>query len=339
MLIRYDGPIFYQSFSHDHGTTWTTPVPSKFVTFGSPAAFIRLSVRKPGILLIWNNGIIVESDNWYGSARQVIHAAVSYDEGVTWSGFRELYRDAHMAEPYMYGDHGTAYPDGKETSDGTVIVSTGQGAFRQVVLLFDPQWLLETHQYTTLDKVTQLNNTWDFEGNYFTTLDTSGLDIIIDPTNTSCSRDLKVIRMQEMQNIMHPPCIVYNFPGGKKGSVDLFFYPTSQSMTVRLSLMNFFTVPSNVNAEDMATFTVIFTSNTTYNSGETIVLLTPKEYQYVGLDWDTGIGICNVSVANEVVATVYLGSESKMFMMQPSYLRFRLLSGMLYLRSIETQLY
>jgi hypothetical protein len=206
-------------------------------------------------------------------------------------------------------------------------------------LLFDPQWLLETHQYTTLDKVTQLNNTWDFEGNYFTTLDTSGLDIIIDPTNTSCSRDLKVIRMQEMQNIMHPPCIVYNFPGGKKGSVDLFFYPTSQSMTVRLSLMNFFTVPSNVNAEDMATFTVIFTSNTTYNSGETIVLLTPKEYQYVGLDWDTGIGICNVSVANEVVATVYLGSESKMFMMQPSYLRFRLLSGMLYLRSIETQLY
>ena len=57
---------------------------------------------------------------------QVIHAAVSYDEGVAWSGFRELYRDPHMAELYKYGDHGTAYPEGKEVQDGTVILSTGQ---------------------------------------------------------------------------------------------------------------------------------------------------------------------------------------------------------------------
>ena len=209
-----------------------------------------------------------------------------------------------------------------------------QGAFRQVVLLFDPSWLLETNQHTTMDNVTHLNDTWDYEGNYFTTLGTSGLDIIIDPTN-----DLKVIRMQETQDAAtHPPCIVYNFPGGKKGRIGLFFYPTSQNMSVRLSLMDFFTLPSNVKAEDMATFAVTFTSNKIYISGETTVQLTPKEYHCVELDWDTKIGVCNISVEDEIMATVSVRSESKMFLMQPSYLRFRLLSGMLYLRSIETQL-
>ena len=54
---------------------------------------------------------------------------MSYDEGKTWSGFRELYRDPHMAEPYIYGDHGSAYPEGEELVNGTIILSTGQVCF------------------------------------------------------------------------------------------------------------------------------------------------------------------------------------------------------------------
>ena len=50
---------------------------------------------------------------------------MSYDEGSTWQGFRELYRDPIMDQGYD-GDHGAAYPTGKEMENGNVIVSTGQ---------------------------------------------------------------------------------------------------------------------------------------------------------------------------------------------------------------------
>ena len=58
---------------------------------------------------------------------QVIHGAVSYDEGSTWHGFRELYRDPYMDVPYEYGhDSGTAYATGKEMENGNVVASAGQ---------------------------------------------------------------------------------------------------------------------------------------------------------------------------------------------------------------------
>lgn len=197
---------------------------------------------------------------------------------------------------------------------------------------------METDQYTTMDKVTHLNNTWDYEGNYFTTLGTTGLDIIIDPTNASCSRDLKVIRMLETQDAELLPSIVYNFPGSKNGSLNFFFYPALQNTSVRVSLMDFFTLPGNVKVEDMATFSVTITSSTSAESDESTIHVTPKEYHFVELDWDTRIGVCKVSVENVVVTTLPLRPESELFTKQPSYLRFRLVSGMLYLRTIGAQL-
>ena len=61
----------------------------------------------------------------FSTISQVIQGAVSYDDGSTWQGFRELYRDPIMDQGYD-GDHGAAYPTGKEMENGNVIVSTGQ---------------------------------------------------------------------------------------------------------------------------------------------------------------------------------------------------------------------
>ena len=212
-----------------------------------------------------------------------------------------------------------------------------QGAFRQVVLLFDPEWLLEKVQYTKMDDVINLNDTWDYQGNYFTTLDTTGLDVIIDPTNASCSRDLKVIRMQESKDLDHPPCLVYNFLGAKKGSLALFFYPTSNETSVQVSLMDFFTLPADVEVESMATFALTITSDPAAKKDGHTIYITATEYHYVEFDWDMHAGVCNVSADDNVKETLLMRPESEDFTQQPSYLRFRLLSGMLYLRSIEAE--
>ena len=55
----------------------------------------------------------------------VLHAAVSNDEGRTWRGYREIARDpARNEPPPPNGDHGVSYPFASLTADGRVINET-----------------------------------------------------------------------------------------------------------------------------------------------------------------------------------------------------------------------
>jgi len=81
------------------------------------------------------------------SGRDALHAAISSDEGKTWRGFREVYRDpTRHGSPPKDGDRGTAYPQATVTKDGKILLVSGQGADRRRRFLIDPDWLLETSQ-------------------------------------------------------------------------------------------------------------------------------------------------------------------------------------------------
>ena len=45
MLIRTNLPVLYESYSHDHGSTWSVPLPTRFASYSSPAQLIRLRAR------------------------------------------------------------------------------------------------------------------------------------------------------------------------------------------------------------------------------------------------------------------------------------------------------
>ena len=45
MLIRANQPVLYESYSHDHGSTWSVPSPTRFASYDSPAHLIRLRAR------------------------------------------------------------------------------------------------------------------------------------------------------------------------------------------------------------------------------------------------------------------------------------------------------
>jgi hypothetical protein len=146
MLIRTQTGKMYESFSKD-GAEWSDAVESKFYGSNSPAMFRRLDDGR--LFLAWNNAQVapkVEGQGVY-SGRDALHAAVSADDGKTWRGLREVYRDPtrHGEGLELRNDRGTAYPDAVQTAEGAIVLVTGQGEGRRAIVRFDPAWITATH--------------------------------------------------------------------------------------------------------------------------------------------------------------------------------------------------
>src|SRR5690606_36852241 len=136
MLMRTQTGYLYESFSSDRGETWTPAVASRFPSHNGPAALARMPDGR--IELFCDNSAPVSKYDGRGvyGGRDALHAAVSIDDGCTWRGFREVYRDPHrndIGEPR--GDRGTGYPSASALPDGRALLFTGQMEGRRAMLL------------------------------------------------------------------------------------------------------------------------------------------------------------------------------------------------------------
>src|SRR5260370_24478010 len=103
MLMRTQRGRFYESFSPD-GAKWSPAKPTTLISSDSPAALLRL---KDGKILLFSNACL-RYPYAYG-ARNVLHIAVSEDEGRTSPGFREVARDHRRNQPpSIHADTGVA---------------------------------------------------------------------------------------------------------------------------------------------------------------------------------------------------------------------------------------
>ncbi len=115
MVIRTVSGCFWESFSND-GEWWTPPRPTRIVSCNAPAGVVRL--RSGELVIAWNNR--------YGEpfhkpgisyARQVLHMAISTNDGQTWSLPKEIARIGDN-DPI---DVQTTYPYLFEAADGTIL--------------------------------------------------------------------------------------------------------------------------------------------------------------------------------------------------------------------------
>lgn len=103
----------------------------------------------------------------------LLHAALSFDEGKTFLGHREIMRDRLAKESIsasgkITDDYGVGYPHGVEQADGSVLVEAGQGIGRWGFVRLDPAWLLETTQAANFSHAgaSSWNNSRAFTGSF-----------------------------------------------------------------------------------------------------------------------------------------------------------------------------
>lgn len=139
MLVRDRGGRLWQSFSAD-GERWAPLERSSFISSDSPAALLRL---RDGRIVLFTNACQNWSDprSYAMGGREVLHAAISADEGKSWRGFREI---LHEPTATTRGDRGTAYASAAENVAGKIVAVSGQGEGKRAILAFDPHWLEQT---------------------------------------------------------------------------------------------------------------------------------------------------------------------------------------------------
>lgn len=232
MLVRDRQGRLWQSFSGDGGLHWRALEKSPFISSDSPAHLLRL--RDGRILLFTNACQFWENPRSYAmGGREVLHAAISADEGRTWRGFREILNETDVVTG---GDRGTAYPSAAETREGKVVVVSGQGEGKRAILLFDPRWLDET---TVCDDLGRGPAEWTRYGGG--TIEVRQFD----------GEPALAIPLQAGK----PAGASWNFPMTDSGELTLRMRLPDNSGTVRLLLNDHFTRVDDMSAFDHAVFT------------------------------------------------------------------------------------
>jgi hypothetical protein len=219
MLIRNQTGYLYEAFSSD-GVSWSEPRATRFPTSDSPASVVRLP--RGEIVLIWNNCVHPQPRDgaFLYTGRDALHAALSPDEGRTWIGYREVYRDPFRNEPHLegMGDRGTSYACAAVTAEGNVLLVSGQGTNRRRFILVDPGWLRETHHE---DSFSQGLANWSVFKNHgpakaWGIARTAGAECVPHPSMPN-ARVLHVRRPDDKP----ADGAVWNFPIGRTGKVSI----------------------------------------------------------------------------------------------------------------------
>lgn len=166
MLLRTAQDEFWESRSSDGGETWTTPGPSRF--YGTITTPLLFKMSDGRLLAVWNNttplpemdhrtqhGLTEDERNgvWEDlfTNRDVVHAAISEDDGKTWVGFREILLNvlrnnadfrAHGGNDHTL-DKSVHQSQALELPGGRILLAIGQHNDSRRFVLFDPNWLHE----------------------------------------------------------------------------------------------------------------------------------------------------------------------------------------------------
>ena len=285
MLARTQVGRLYESFSED-GEIWSPLRPTRLLSSDSPVGLVRLPDGR--IVLLWNK---CQRFPYAHGGRHVLHAAISEDEGKTWIGQREVARDPLREEPPPPGgDHGTAYPYPAVLADGRVLVTTGQGEGRVVVMAIDPEWLYEKRQEANFS---QGMEGWEAFG-------CRGVEL----KGGAEGKVLSIAKVDEER----PATAVWNFPSGSSGKLTMRMCLEEGSEGACVLLSDHFSVPFDPEDALKALFRLeIGNDGSIAGEGR----LKPGEWYELELCWSCATRDCRVVVDGQEACVLPLLRESE----------------------------
>lgn len=270
MLTRNSQDHLWEYFSDDRGISWSEGRPSRFVGVFSNVRLKRIPDGR--LLILWLNAMpwsgISREGSFHNTARDVLHAAVSDDEGATWRGFREVMLDSQrhslVFSRLPANDAGVHHQKFTVTRDNKVVVFSGQDddtiqreTGHRKAVIFDIDWLYETRRSTNFSLeyedlcVFKLSERRRKGTNYYSRV--LGATLIAHPTKAY----RKVLylgreRCDWVLNEQDGAC--WNFSAGKTGRLGTRFMLRKGFKGGALSLTNVFFAPSDNRGEDTALY-------------------------------------------------------------------------------------
>jgi len=322
MLLRTSMDRLYESFSTDHGTGWSDPVPSRFYSTITMPTLFRL---QDGRLLLFfcSTTPLPEEDRSADTSlneaqktglwddvftnRDVIHAAISDNDGKSWKGFRELYLNPLRNE----GDFATS--GGKDVSldksvhqsqavelpHGKVLVAFGQHPLVRAMVIFDPDWLYETERSDTFADGLKNWSTFKYingiRGHCAYNRD-PGPFLIENPVNKDC-KALQIRHIINNKFVCDVDGAVWNFPASSKGSFKTRIYLKPGGKGGRISLIDRWFNPVDTMTYRYSMYSLKFDGDGNTSSG---LLLKPGKWIDLTFEWDDlRSGSCTLKIDAE----------------------------------------
>ena len=281
---------FYESFSPD-GVEWSEARPTRFRSSNSPANLLRLPDGR--LVVFWNNcenPSRVDGEPVY-TTRDALHVAISPDDGRTWKGYREAFRDPNRNQPPpRRGDRGTAYPFSTATRDGQVILAAGQGQGRIALVRIDPEWIGATSREDDFSSGLEGWNVFKPFGpaDYYWRDRVPGPRLLDHPTRED-AKALQVRRPDEKSGDE----AVWNFSAGRRGGVSLrILLPEGFGGGV-IALADRFIQPTEPAGERLEVFRLQLDAGGRIEDGPVLV---KGRWHALRLSWDLDRDRCSVEV-------------------------------------------
>ncbi|RBP35864.1 BNR repeat protein [Roseimicrobium gellanilyticum] len=334
MLFRTSQDTHYESFSENGGATWSEPQPSPF--YGTLTMPTIRRLRDGKLLFLWNNTTPLPefvknaaTAPYLGRAndgqgedmftnRDVIHAAISSDDGKTWHGFRELYlnparNDRRYAETGGI-DRSVHQSQAVEVAEGRVLVALGQHWLHRSLVLFNPAWLEERERSNSF--ANDLDD-WSVQGFLRGIRGHCALNrfesCALVPHPDSAEKQALLVKRVADGNAMYANAgAVWNFPAAPAGTFEVRIRLQEKSAGARLSLIDRWLNPTDPTAHTLAMGSLQIKGDGTTNVEG--VKLTPGQWHTLTFKWaECAKGTkCEVQVDGQPASgTLNFGRESR----------------------------
>ena len=323
MLLRTSLDVHYECYSDDGGVTWSEMKPSIFYAVATMPGIYSLSDGR--MIAIWNNTCplpeVDKTDSpwlWEGEIRgdwedvftnrDAIHAAISNDEGKTWTGFREItlspvrnYSDFRTNDgSWILNDKSVHQNQLFELPDNKVLLHCGQHIKTSRIVLFDLDFLLANERSDDFSAGLENWSThlycnsspggWRVAGHCAYNR-RPGAQLMPSPEG-GYREALLIARHPDDRLLSDREGAVWNFPGCRKGSVTADFTVMPGSAGLRISLADRWINPCDEYVGELSPFSFILDGEGKVNGTQIAV---PGKRTTVTMEFDldrSSVTIC-----------------------------------------------